>query len=109
MVYLGVDISLKDQLTPSSKDVYFSLMNNDQVVEHIKYFAIEHNIDLMAKLLDDNSFNNILDTARSQYNWRKLRMYLQIFYEYSTYLTQKQKLITLHFFWKICYSIRKRI
>lgn len=97
MVYLGVDISLKDQLTPSSKDVYFSLMNNDQVVEHIKYFAIEHNIDLMAKLLDDNSFNNILDTARSQYNWRKLRMYLQIFYEYSTYLTQKQKLITLHF------------
>lgn len=97
MIYLGVDTSLENQINPLNKEAHFSLMDHEQVVEHIKYFSIEHNIDLMAKLLDDTSFNNLLDTARSEYNWRKLRMYLQIFYEYSTYLTQKQKITTLHF------------
>ena len=66
-------------------------------LDNLKYFAIEHNIDLMAKLMDDNSFNYILEAARSEYNWRKLRLYLQIFKEYSTYLTQKQKMTTLYF------------
>ena len=72
-------------------------MYNKEIVENFKYFAIEHNINLMAKLLDDVSFNNILEMARSEYNWRKLRLYLQIFKEYSTYLTQRQKVVTLHF------------
>ena len=97
MISLGVDTSLSKGLNPIIIDIPFSLMENEEIVDNLKYFAIEHNIDLMAKLMDDNSFNDILEAARSEYNWRKLRLYLQIFKEYSTYLTQKQKMTTLYF------------
>ncbi len=97
MISLGVDTTLATNFTPSSKKKPFSLMENEEIINNIKYFAIEHNIYLMAKLLDDTSFNNILEMARSEYNWRKLRIYLQIFKEYSTYLTQKQKMVTIYF------------
>lgn len=97
MISLGVDTTLSKGLNPIVTDKPFSLMESEEIVDNLKYFAIEHNIDLMAKLMDDNSFNYILEAARSEYNWRKLRLYLQIFKEYSTYLTQKQKMTTLYF------------
>ena len=97
MISLGVDTTLSKGLNPIIVNKPFSLMENEDIVDNLKYFAIEHNIDLMAKFLDDTSFNNIIEMARSEYNWRKLRLYLQIFREYSNYLTQKQKVITLYF------------
>jgi hypothetical protein len=45
-------------------------------------------------------FNAVLEMARSEDDWRNLRTYLQIFEEYSTYLTQKQKLNTLKFLYE---------
>ena len=97
MINLGVDTSLTKDLDMDKKSIPYPLMDGKEIIDNFKYFAIEHNIYLMAKLLDDTSFNNILESARSEYNWRKLRFYLQIFNEYSTYLTQKQKMVTLHF------------
>lgn len=97
MLNLGVttDLSKENPVKKASKP--YSLMANREIIDNIKYFAIDHNINLMAKLMDDISFNYILEMARSEFNWRKLRLYLQIFKEYSTYLTQKQKIVTLHF------------
>lgn len=97
MFSLGVNTDLTKRIPHKKTLKPYPLMDNEEIVENIKYFAIEHNINLMAKLLDDVSFNNILEMARSEYNWRKLRLYLQIFKEYSTYLTQRQKIVTLHF------------
>lgn len=97
LLNLGIDTKLING-DIEKKDINpYPLMDNKEIVENIKYFAIEHNIELMAKLLDNTNFNNILESARSEYNWRKLRLYLQIFREYSTYLTQKQKMVTLYF------------
>lgn len=97
IVSLGVDTNLSSGLNPLVLDKPLALMEGREIVNNLKYFAIEHNIDLMAKFLDDSSFNNIIEMARSEYNWKKLRLYLQIFREYSNYLTQKQKILTLHF------------
>lgn len=96
IVSLGVDTSLEGKLLQST-DKPFELMDKHEVIENIKYKAIEHNINLMSKLTDNTSFNNIIETARGETNWRRLRLYLQIFHEYSTYLTQKQKITTLYF------------
>lgn len=85
----------------------FSLMQEKEIVENLKYFSIEHNIFLMNKLMNNQSFNNILESARSEYNWQKLSTYLQIFYEYSTYLTQEQRL-RLSISYMIYFFIRKK-
>lgn len=97
MINLGIDTTMSKDLSPIDSRQPYSLMEGEDIVNNLKYFAIEHNIDLMAKFLDDTSFNNIIEMARSEYNWRKLRLYLQLFKEYSNYLTQKQKTITLYF------------
>ena len=38
-----------------------------------------------------------LEQARSEKDWKNLREYIRVFEEYSTYLTQKQKLQTIKF------------
>lgn len=96
MVSLGIDISLDgEQFKPTHKA--FEFMDNREVTDSIKYMAIDHNINLMSRLTDNRSFNSILEMARGEKNWRKLRLYIEIFKEYSTYLTHKQKITTLHF------------
>lgn len=96
IISLGVDTTLNGFLVEPLKKP-FELMNKQETINNIKYMSIEHNINLMAKLTDNISFNTIIEMARGESNWRKLRLYLQIFREYSTYLTQNQKIITLHF------------
>jgi nicotinic acid mononucleotide adenylyltransferase len=96
IISLGVDTTLNSKLMKSHKKP-FELMNKKEILDNIKYMAIEHNIYLMSKLTDSSSFNSIIEMARGETNWRKLRLYLQIFKEYSIYLTQEQKTITLHF------------
>lgn len=82
------------------KNSHFSLKSGDRVVKSIKYLAINHNINLMYQLRDEASLNSILESARSESNWKMLREYIRIFEEYSTYLTQKQKLITINFLYE---------
>lgn len=95
MVSMGVDTTLKGTLQKTHKKPY-ELMDKSQVVNSLKHISIEHNINLMSKLTDNVSFNSILETTRGETNWRRLRFSLQIFDEYSTYLTQSQKIKTLY-------------
>lgn len=96
MISLGVDTSLTGKLVKTSEKPY-ELMNKKEVIEKLKHLSIESNIRLMAKLTDNISFNSILEMARGETNWRRLRFFLKIFDEYSIYLTQNQKIKTLHF------------
>ncbi|WDC84151.1 hypothetical protein PL321_18125 [Caloramator sp. mosi_1] len=75
-------------------------MFGNDVVENIKYQAINHNIRLMHKLRSEFSLNEILENARNVQDSQALRAYLDIIEEYSTYLTQKQKIITLGFLYE---------
>lgn len=96
IISLGVDTSLSGRLVKTSKKPY-ELMNKKEVIETLKRLSIESNIKLMARLTDNVSFNSILEMARGETNWRRLRFFLKIFDEYSIYLTQNQKIKTLHF------------
>lgn len=92
----GVGTGLQDNLNKKELPFY-SLLTGNEIVNYTKHLAINHNILLMSKLIDDEDFTRIMELARGEDNWRMLRLYLQIFKDYSTYLTQKQKIKTLHF------------
>ena len=93
---LGVDTTLNGSIKPKGQ-VYWSLLKGEDIVRSVKYKAIENNVYLMANLVNQDRFLEILEEARSQANWRRLRLYIEILKEYSTYLTQKQKVLVLHF------------
>lgn len=75
----------------------FSLLTGNQVVEELKHLSVEHNVKLMNKFYKQEEFAGLLETARSEKQWKNLRTYISIFGEYSTYMTEKQKLMTLRF------------
>ncbi len=79
---------------------YYSLMQGKEIIESIKQLSIDHNINLMYKLRDEFSLNSIIELARSEEDSNNLRGYLNAFEEYSTYLTQKQRLITIRFLYE---------
>ena len=103
MIDLGVEVSLPDTPVRSPEQPLplhkkdFSLLSGDKVVSELKYLSIEHNISLMHKFYKQEDFAGLLETARSEKQWKNLRTYISIFGEYSAYMTEKQKLMTLRF------------
>ena len=51
-------------------------------------------------LRNESSLNKMLESARDVKDLSSLRGYIEILEEYSTYLTQKQKLISLKFLYE---------
>jgi nicotinic acid mononucleotide adenylyltransferase len=104
LLQLGIKVNPGQREEPPSPPAAtknrYSLMHGKDIVQSYKYLAINHNINLMYRLRDEASLNAILETARSQKYWKNLREYLRIFEEYSTHLTQKQKLITIRFLYE---------
>ena len=76
------------------------LMGND-VVDHIKYTAIEHNIRIMSIFNNESSFGSLIEAARSEKQWKSQRAYLDILSEYFTYMTKPEKQITLNFLYEL--------
>lgn len=106
MISLGVKTDINQYLDPTTQKFYtgklhYSLMYGHEIIQSIKYLAINHNINLMYHLRDEASLNEILELARSESDWKRLREYIKLFEEYSTYLTQKQKLITVRFLYDL--------
>ena len=104
LINLRVNLDVENKEISSckkdKKSPYYSLMQGQEVIQNIKFLSIEHNISLMHELRDESSLNSLLELARSEKDWNNLREYLQIFNEYSTYLTQKQKMITLRYLYE---------
>ena len=69
----------------------------EEIIDRLKYHAIDHNIKVMNLLRNEYSMDTILEEARSLRDWKDLREYIRIFEEYSTYLTQGQKLQVIRF------------
>jgi nicotinic acid mononucleotide adenylyltransferase len=97
LVYLGVTPEPDKIILKQSTPKQYALLQGKEIIENIKYTAINHNINLMYQLRDEYSLEKILEAARSEKDWRNLREYIRIFEEYSTYLTQKQKSQTISF------------
>lgn len=101
MLSLGINTDLtSDVVSPAGrKDA--ALMNPEEVIQELKFIAIRHNILLMHRFNSEVTFGNLLEAARSETNWKNVRAYINIFQEYDTYMTQKQKLITLQFLYEL--------
>lgn len=101
MMGLGVntDLSTREIHVQEKKDV--SLMDSKEVVQTLKNLAIKHNIFLMNELNSETSFGDLLEAARSEKDWKNIRAYINILQEYFTYITQKQKILTLNFLYEL--------
>ncbi|KAA8671796.1 cytidyltransferase [Clostridium sp. HV4-5-A1G] len=98
---IGIDIEPKHIFSPVKiKNKNYTLLQGNDIVQNLKYLSINHNINLMYQLRDEYSLDAILEMARSENDWKIFREYIRIFQEYSTYLTQKQKLQTLKFLYE---------
>ncbi|MCI9596250.1 MAG: hypothetical protein HFE75_02925 [Firmicutes bacterium] len=101
MVSKGVSTDLDSgQISqPEEKDT--ALLSPEEVIDRFKYLAVEHNISLMNKFNNEAAFGNLIEAARSDKQWKNVRAYINILDEYSTHMTQKQKLMTLNFLYEL--------
>lgn len=101
MKSLGVntDLTTTELQPPVHKDII--LADGQEVVERFKWLTVKHNIWLMDTLNTESSFGEMLEAARSEKDWKNTRAYIHIFEEYFIYMTQKQKLLTLNFFYEL--------
>jgi nicotinic acid mononucleotide adenylyltransferase len=96
---INTDLSVREIKRPEKKDA--SLFNPEEAVRSLKHLAIRHNIIVMHKFNSEASFSVLVEAARSEKNWKNMRAYINIFQEYCTYMTQKQKLMTLNFLYEL--------
>lgn len=101
---LGINTDFTSVVPSPVEHKDYALLTGNEVIENFKYMAIKHNTSLMNKLNNETAFANIIEAARSEKYWENIRDYLNIFEEYSTYLTQKQKLFTLSFLYELLIS-----
>lgn len=101
MESLGVNTDFSTRhLTPvQHKDI--ALVDAQESITNFKFMAIRHNIWLMEFLNTETSFGTLLEAARSEKDWKNTRAYIHIFEEYYTYMTQRQKSMTLNFLYEL--------
>lgn len=106
LVSLGVEVSVSTKeenrkIVEARKSIRTlkkpAICFGDDIISRLKYHAIDHNIKVMYMLRDEFSMDTLLEEARSLRDWKDLREYIRIFEEYSTYLTQGQKLQVISF------------
>ncbi len=101
MESLGVntDFSSRHLQPKIHRDI--ALVDAQQAITSFKFMAIRHNIWLMEFLNTETSFGTLLEAARSEKDWKNTRAYIHIFEEYYTYMTQRQKIMTLNFLYEL--------
>lgn len=77
------------------------LMEGKDIVDQLKFAAIDHNLRLMSLFRNESDFGNLIEAARSERNWKNVRTYIGIFREYSMYMTEHQKLMTLKYLYEL--------
>lgn len=97
MVKEGVHVDFTSSEPRPAKTVDYALLDGCDVVESFKHMAIEHNTSLLNRLNNEAIFSGMIESARSEQNWEKIRAYLNVLDEYSIYLSQKEKVSALNF------------
>ncbi|MCI8715409.1 MAG: cytidyltransferase-related domain protein [Oscillospiraceae bacterium] len=101
MVSLGVDTTLSGASAGPAPKKDVALMEQSEAVEALRLLGVEHNVALMSRLTGQRSFASLLELARGETDWRKLRAYLGVFESYSVYLSLPQKVQTLAFLYEL--------
>ena len=100
---LGVqtDIDSRESCLSETAQKDASLLFGNEVVQRLKYTAIDHNIKLMSVFNNESAFGSLIEAARSERQWKKQRTYLNILTEYCTYMTKTEKLMTVSFLYEL--------
>lgn len=101
MRYLGVDVDLTGHFSPPIPRKAPSLMGPVETLDSLILLSVDHNLRLMHMLSNEQKFGNIIEEARSAKSWQQLRAYLNVFEEYFTYLSVRQKTQALSFLYEL--------
>ncbi len=101
MERLGVDTALSGKPRPTLPQPDAALMDPLQAVEALRMLGVEHNLALMGRLTGQRTFAGLLEQARGETDWRRLRACLGVFESYSVYLSRPQKVQTLTFLYEL--------
>ena len=97
LISIGCSTDLAGSYTEPAPKTDPTLMTKSQIVEEYKHLSIASNLLVMANVAHVHRFIDVLESIRSEKNWRHVRAYLTVLGEYCTYLNQKQKEIVLDF------------
>ena len=85
---------LRDQMQPKER-AHAALLSEPEVLHAFSDQMFENNIRLMYAISKDVTFAQLLERARGEKNLHRIRTYLRLFGEYSTYMTGQNKRRTL--------------
>ncbi len=98
---LGVDVDLTGVRHAPAPVKDPALMGPEETLNGLILLSVEHNLRLMHMLSNEQKFGNIIEAARSAKSWQQLRAYLNVFEEYFTYLSVRQKTQALSFLYEL--------
>ncbi len=101
MESLGVDTTLSGASGGAAPRKDAALMSPAEAVEELRRLGVSHNLALMSRLTGQRSFAALLEQARGETDWRRLRAFLGVFESYSVYLSRPQKVQTLAFLYEL--------
>lgn len=92
---LGVptDITVDELGQPDKRDE--SLLSAEDALQALRSMALSGSIKLMRTISTDLSFDQLLEQAKGEKNLQRIRTYLMLLQEYSTYMTKSNKKKTL--------------
>ncbi|MDD3920635.1 MAG: hypothetical protein PHO41_05670, partial [Eubacteriales bacterium] len=101
MVSLGVNTDPFSNVPGQAVSKHPALMTPQEAVQGLKFCAIRENLSLMRRFSSETAFVDMLEAARTEKDWKHIRAYINILEEYFTYMTQRQKLITMRFLYEL--------
>ncbi len=78
-----------------------ALLAQEDIIRALTNHAFDNNVHLMHTISVSDSFEALLEQARDEKNLSRIRTYLLLFEEYSTYMTRTHKLLTLRFLYEL--------
>ncbi|MEG1883286.1 MAG: cytidyltransferase-related domain protein [Clostridia bacterium] len=101
LTHLGVNPDPFSDTFLLVEPVNAALLPDAQDVDLLKRMAIERNLRLMHAFSANESFERLLEQARSEKTLESIRTYLNLFEEYCTYMTRAHKLETLNLLYEL--------
>lgn len=97
----GVNPNPDGTTQPAKETRDAALLSQGEVIRALCNHAFDNNIHLMRTITVSDSFEALLELARDEKNLSRIRTYLLLFEEYSTYMTRTHKLLTLKFLYEL--------
>ena len=97
----GVDVTLRGRDTDPEQAMDIALMGPKEYYRAFCLMAVEHNLNMMRRLSHEGLFSDLLEMARSEKDWTRVRTYLCVLEDYFTYLSANQKIQTVYFLYEL--------